>query len=141
MYYKKSISPEAMAQRFKPIYTFLYNKWYFDEAYDFLIIQPTYATARFFWKFDALIIDGIVNLHGSVTVWLSTVKYWIDAYIVDGIVNGLGLVTGAASSVLRLVQTGRLAHYLLVILFGMIVIGLLASSNLLNWAFLEVGIQ
>jgi NADH-quinone oxidoreductase subunit L len=141
MYYKKSISPEAMAQRFKPIYTFLYNKWYFDEAYDFLIVRPAYALARFLWAFDARIIDGLVNLHATVTIWLSTVKLWIDVYIVDGIVNGLGLVTGAASSVLRLLQSGRLAHYLLVILFGLIVMGLLASSNLLNWAFLEVGIH
>jgi NADH-quinone oxidoreductase subunit L len=141
MYYKGSISPDAMAQRFKPIYKFLYNKWYFDEVYDFLIVRPVYALARFLWKFDAKIIDGLVNLQATITVWLSTLKYWIDAYIVDGIVNGLGLVTGAASSVLRLVQTGRLAHYLLVILFGLIVIGLLATSNLLNWAFLEVGIR
>jgi len=141
MYFKKSISPDAMAERFKPIYTFLYNKWYFDEAYDFLIIQPVYSLANFLWAFDAKVIDGLVNLQATITVWLSTVKFWIDAYIVDGIVNGLGLVTGAASSVLRLLQTGRLAHYLLVILFGLIVIGLLSSSNLLNWAFLEVGIH
>jgi NADH-quinone oxidoreductase subunit L len=141
MYYKKTISAEVMGQRFKPIYNLLYNKYYIDEFYDAVIVQPVYWLARMFWKFDARIIDGLVNLHGSVTVWLATLKYWIDAYIVDGIVNGLGLVTGAASSVLRLVQTGRLAHYLLMILFGLIVIGLLSSSNLLNWAFLEVGIH
>lgn len=141
MYYKKSISAEAMGRRFQPIYKLLYNKYYIDEIYDAVIIQPIYWTARSLWRFDAGIIDGLVNLHATVTIWLSKVKYWIDVYIVDGIVNGLGLVTGAASSVLRLIQSGRLAHYLLVILFGLIVIGFLASSNLLNWAFLEVGIH
>jgi NADH-quinone oxidoreductase subunit L len=141
MYYRKSISAEAMGQRFKPLYTLLYNKYYIDEIYDAVIIQPVYALARFLWSFDANVIDGLVNLQATVTVWLSTVKWWIDIYIVDGIVNGLGLVTGALSSVLRLMQSGRLAHYLLVILFGLIVMGLLASSNLLNWAFLEVGIH
>jgi NADH-quinone oxidoreductase subunit L len=141
MYYKKSISAEAMGQRFKPIYTLLYNKYYIDEIYDAAVIQPVYALARFLWSFDANVIDGLVNLQATVTIWLSTVKWWIDIYIVDGIVNGLGLVTGALSSVLRLMQSGRLAHYLLVILFGLIVMGLLASSNLLNWAFLEVGIH
>ena len=141
MYYKKSISAEAMGQRFKPIYTLLYNKYYIDEIYDAVIVQPVYWLARMLWKFDAGIIDGLVNLHATVTIWLSVVKFWIDANIVDGVVNGLGLVTGAASSVLRLIQSGRLAHYLLVVLFGLIVIGLLTSSNLLNWAFLEVGIR
>ncbi len=141
MYYRGSISPEAMGQRFKPIYNLLYNKYYIDEIYDAIIIQPTYAFARFLWSFDARIIDGIVNLYGTVTVWLATVKYWIDAYIVDGIVNGLGIVTAAASSVLRLTQTGRLANYLLVVLFGLIVLILIANSNLLNWAFVLVGIH
>jgi NADH-quinone oxidoreductase subunit L len=141
MYRRGSISPVAMGQRFKPIYTLLYNKYYIDETYDAVIIQPTYAFARFLWSFDAHVIDGIVNLYGTVTVWLSTVKYWIDAYIVDGIVNGLGIVTGAASSVLRLSQSGRLANYLLVVLFGLIVLILIANSNLLNWAFVLVGIH
>jgi NADH-quinone oxidoreductase subunit L len=141
MYYRGAISPEAMAARFRPIYTLLYNKYYIDELYDAVIVQPTYSLARFLWRFDANVIDGLVNLQATVTLWLSAVKLWIDTYIVDGLVNGLGYVTGAASSVLRLIQTGRLAHYLLAILFGLLVIGLLTSSNLLNWAFVEVGIR
>ncbi len=141
MYYKKSISAEAMGERFKPIYTLLYNKYYIDEFYDHVIIKPTHALARFLWSFDDRIIDGLVNLHAKVTLLLSTVKYWIDVYIIDGIVNGLGIVTDAASGVMRLLQTGRLAHYLLVVLFGLILIVLLSTSNLLNWAFLEAGIK
>jgi NADH-quinone oxidoreductase subunit L len=140
MYYRKSISPEAMAARFRPIYTLLYHKYYFDELYDAVIIRPTYAVADFLWTFDARVIDGLVNLHGTVTLWLAAVKQWFDVYIVDGFVNALGLVTGAASSVLRLMQTGRLAHYLLAILFGLIVIGILAYADLLDWASLGAGL-
>ena len=40
MYVKGSISPVRMGERFKPIYTFLYNKWYFDELYMAIIINP-----------------------------------------------------------------------------------------------------
>jgi NADH-quinone oxidoreductase subunit L len=132
MYYKRSISPEAMAQRFKPIYNLLYHKYYVDELYDYVIIKPAHALARFLWGFDAGIVDGLVNLTGTMTLLLSAIKQWIDTYIVDGIVNGVGLVTGAASSVLRLMQSGRLAHYVLVVLFGLITIALLAGSNLLR---------
>ena len=141
MYYKKSLSPDAVVARFKPLHTLLYNKYYFDELYDFVIVQPIYAIANFLWKFDANVIDGLVNLQATVTVWLSEVKQWFDTYVVDGTVNGIGIVTGAASSVLRLMQTGRLANYLLAVLFGVIVIGLLATSSLLNWVFAQVGIH
>jgi len=140
MYYKKSISAEAMGARFKPIYTLLYNKYYVDEFYDMALIKPVHATARFLWRFDAGVIDGLVNLYGKVTIWLADVKYWIDANIVDGIVNGLGLICGAASQAFRYIQSGRLAHYLFVVLFGLIVIGLLATSNLLNWALRQVNL-
>lgn len=134
MYFEKRISAVEVGRRFKPIYTLLYNKYYVDEFYDFAIIKPIHALARFLWDFDANVIDGLVNLQATVTVRLADIKNWIDVNIVDGLVNGLGLVTGAASSVLRLMQTGRLANYLLVMLFGLILIGLLASSSLLNWA-------
>lgn len=145
MYYRKSISAENMAERFKPIYTFLYNKYYFDEFYDFVLIRPTHAVARFLWSFDALIIDGLVNLQATVTVWLADVKYWIDANIVDGIVNALGIVTDAASGALRLLQTGRLAHYVLVVLVGLLIIVLMTTAdqniNLINFIFDEIGFK
>ncbi|MCP4569654.1 MAG: NADH-quinone oxidoreductase subunit L [FCB group bacterium] len=141
MYYKKSISADAVAERFKPIYNLFYNKYYIDEFYDIAFIKPAHAAARFLWRFDGSVIDGLVNLHATVTVWLADVKYWIDANIVDGIVNALGMITAAASSAFRKIQSGRLAHYLLVVLFGLIVIGLLATSNLLNLALTEVGIH
>jgi NADH-quinone oxidoreductase subunit L len=52
--------PPQMAARGGLIYTFLYNKWYFDELYDFLIVNPTLKLGRFLWKFgDGTIIDGL----------------------------------------------------------------------------------
>ena len=140
MYYKKSISADAIAERFKPIYTLLYNKYYIDELYDFAIIQPTYKLGRFLWSFDANVIDGLVNLQATITMWLSDVKQWIDTNIVDGIVNGAGIFCDAASGALRRIQSGRLAHYLLAVVFGLIMIGLLATSNLLNWTLTKVGL-
>ena len=34
----------------KPLYDFLLNKWYFDEIYDFLIVNPTKKIGLFFWR-------------------------------------------------------------------------------------------
>jgi NADH-quinone oxidoreductase subunit L len=52
--------PAQMAARGGMLYTFLYNKWYFDELYDFLFVRPALKLGRFLWKFgDGRIIDGL----------------------------------------------------------------------------------
>jgi len=50
---------EQMANVNKPLYNFLLNKWYFDEFYDVLIINPSKKLGLFLWKvFDIKLIDG-----------------------------------------------------------------------------------
>ncbi|MFH1701218.1 MAG: NADH-quinone oxidoreductase subunit L [Candidatus Zixiibacteriota bacterium] len=140
MYYKGKISPDAMARRFGFAYRILYNKYYIDEFYDAVIVQPCYWVAKNLWRFDSGIIDGLVNLQATITIWLSDAKMWFDVNIVDGIVNGLGIITDLFSAALRRIQTGRLAHYLLAVVFGLILIALLSATDLLNQALIHLGI-
>ena len=43
----------------KPLHQFLINKWYFDELYEVLIVNPSKNLGLFLWKFfDLKIIDG-----------------------------------------------------------------------------------
>jgi NADH-quinone oxidoreductase subunit L len=52
--------PAQMAAKKGMLYTFLYNKWYFDELYDFLFVRPAKKLGRFLWKFgDGTVIDGL----------------------------------------------------------------------------------
>jgi NADH-quinone oxidoreductase subunit L len=52
--------PPQMAARGGLLYAFLYNKWYFDELYDFLFVRPAKRLGRFLWKVgDGRIIDGL----------------------------------------------------------------------------------
>jgi NADH-quinone oxidoreductase subunit L len=52
--------PPQMAAKGGLLYTFLYNKWYFDEVYDFIFVRPAKWLARILWKVgDGLIIDGL----------------------------------------------------------------------------------
>jgi NADH-quinone oxidoreductase subunit L len=52
--------PAQMAAKQGLLYTFLYNKWYFDEIYDFLFVRPAKRLARALWKIgDGMIIDGL----------------------------------------------------------------------------------
>jgi NADH-quinone oxidoreductase subunit L len=52
--------PPKMAAKKGLLYTFLYNKWYFDEIYGFLIVRPSMWLGRTLWKVgDGKIIDGL----------------------------------------------------------------------------------
>jgi NADH-quinone oxidoreductase subunit L len=54
--------PGRLAASQRPLYLFLLNKWYFDEAYDFLFVRPARRLGRFFWKGgDGAVIDGGIN--------------------------------------------------------------------------------
>jgi NADH-quinone oxidoreductase subunit L len=51
--------PRKLAARRGMLYLFLYNKWYFDELYDFLFVRTAKRVGRFLWKVgDGKIIDG-----------------------------------------------------------------------------------
>lgn len=54
--------PGRLAAQQRPLYNFLLNKWYFDEAYEFLFIKPAQWLGRFLWKRgDTDTIDGGIN--------------------------------------------------------------------------------
>jgi NADH-quinone oxidoreductase subunit L len=54
--------PGQLAKSQRPLYLFLLNKWYFDEAYDFLFVRPARWLGRLLWKGgDGAVIDGGIN--------------------------------------------------------------------------------
>jgi len=60
LYVVKEGAAKEMADRKGPLWTFLYNKWFFDELYDAVFVKGTKAIGDFFWKIgDVKIIDGL----------------------------------------------------------------------------------
>ncbi|MEE8533371.1 MAG: NADH-quinone oxidoreductase subunit L, partial [Alphaproteobacteria bacterium] len=60
MYMASPGLPAAVAGRFRPLYLFLLNKWYFDELYDALFVRPANYIGRGLWKSgDGALIDGV----------------------------------------------------------------------------------
>ncbi|MEK9646278.1 MAG: proton-conducting transporter membrane subunit, partial [Alphaproteobacteria bacterium] len=52
--------PGRIAARFRGVYLFLLNKWYFDELYDWLFVKPANRLGRNLWKDgDGAVIDGL----------------------------------------------------------------------------------
>jgi NADH-quinone oxidoreductase subunit L len=96
-YITGTISATAVARRFEGIYTFLYNRWFIDEFYDRVFIQPAKRFAMFCWRV-------------------------IDVGIIDAAVNGTASLVTGVSGRLRTLQTGLVANYALAIALGMVVI-------------------
>ena len=46
MYVVRPELPGVLAERIRPVYLFVYNKWYFDELYNFLFVRPAFAIQR-----------------------------------------------------------------------------------------------
>jgi NADH-quinone oxidoreductase subunit L len=52
--------PGALAARFQVLYLFLLNKWYFDELYDRIFVNPAKRLGRSLWLGgDGSVIDGV----------------------------------------------------------------------------------
>jgi len=58
LFVKNKDLPNRFVESNKPLYNFLVKKWYFDELYDIIFIQPSKKIGLFFWKtIDIKIID------------------------------------------------------------------------------------
>jgi len=96
-----------LAARGGPLHAFLYNKWYFDEIYDFVFVKGAKLLGDLFWKGgDQKVIDGLGP-------------------------DGVSAVSYLAGKGVGRVQTGYLYHYAFVMLLG--VAGLLTWA-LWAWA-------
>ena len=113
-----------------PLYTALFNKWYVDEAYDYLFtgrrklgdvrLGVMGAGEASSW-FDAHVIDGAVNGAGWSTKAVGTISSWWDKWIIDGIgVNGPAILARMLSYPARLFEWGLVQWYALVMTAGLI---------------------
>ena len=105
----------------------LKNKYYFDEAYDFVFVRPAYWFAEnVVYRFmDQGVIDGILHIFGPVTDRLgSAIRNYFDLPVINRFFgDGSADVTYWFGGKLRAVQTGRIQQYLMFALVTFIVIG------------------
>jgi NADH-quinone oxidoreductase subunit L len=121
----KSLVPAQLLEKWKGVWTVVYNKYYVDELYQATVLRGSVVLARALSWFDKSIIDAAVNLAGFLTRVFANVDGMIDRYIVDGAVNLVANGTLSLGRTLRRVQTGRIQTYLYGALVGAIAVVIL----------------
>jgi NADH-quinone oxidoreductase subunit L len=111
---------------FRALNTFLVEKYYLDHIFvDGVVgfIKGPLAQATY-WT-NQKIIDGVVNAVGVGAKLVGRFTYdVIDQKGVDGIVNGIGVSASETGGVLRLVQSGRVQQYALMLFAAVGLLGL-----------------
>ncbi len=123
MYWKKMVDADRMMERFRPLHTFLMNKWYFDEIYEkWVVIPGLHFTARMMNWFDTYVVDGAVNGVAYVTQLQAKVSGLFDKWVVDGGVNLSAYTVGFFGIMLKKTQSGRIQTYIAFVLVGVVVL-------------------
>jgi NADH-quinone oxidoreductase subunit L len=88
--------PVRLAARFRALYLFLLNKWYFDELYDWLFVRTAFVLGDGLWRSgDGTVIDGLGP-------------------------NGVAAVTRDLARQASRLQTGYLYHYAFAMMIGLV---------------------
>jgi NADH-quinone oxidoreductase subunit L len=98
IYLKRPRVADALAERLNGLYRMLLGKYFVDEIYDALFVQPIKRVSTLF-------------------LWRG-----VDAGLIDGTVNSVGFAVRGSSAVLRRLQTGSVRAYAMSLFVGVVAI-------------------
>jgi NADH-quinone oxidoreductase subunit L len=95
-YIRDTSIPGKIAEQLGPIYTFVFNKWYFDELYNLVFVKGAFWFGRLFWQKGDV---GIIDRFGP---------------------NGIAWLVDQGAVANRRFQSGYLTNYALIMLVGLV---------------------
>jgi NADH-quinone oxidoreductase subunit L len=112
-------APDPLQKPMGAFYKLLQNKYYFDEIYDRLFVQPAFwlsHTFTYLWM-DRGLIDGILHGIARVASRLGSIfRNYFDAPVVNGFGDLVGSGVKSFGRRLRVIQTGRVQQYMVIAL-------------------------
>ncbi len=108
--------PDPLVAPFGPLYTFLKNKWYWDELYQFLFIGPAVYVSEVvvYEMVDKGLIDGTLHLVARTVYRIGYFMLRFEQVVISGGVDWLKDQFLATVSEFRQLQTGKIQEYALV---------------------------
>ena len=90
--------PDSLAASFNGLYKLVYNKYFVDEIYAAVVVNPVVSGSReVLWK-------------------------GVDVAVIDGAVNGAGTVSQGAGGLLKRLQSGNIRSYAVWVLLGSVLV-------------------
>src|SRR5207245_223927 len=86
-YYVKPEQPELLANRLKGAYALLLNKYWVDELYDRLAVEPSKGAGRLLDRIDAVVVDRAVVAVEQVTDLNAAGSTWFEKYVIYGLIR------------------------------------------------------
>jgi NADH-quinone oxidoreductase subunit L len=111
-----------LVARIRRLHSLVLHKYYVDEAYQAAVVRPFFGLTSALNRLDAGVVDGAVNLAGTLTRAFCRLDGWIDAHLVDGLVNAVANATQALGARLRRVQTGLLQDSIYLLVSGLLLL-------------------
>ena len=96
-FHKNRSWTEHMKIKFSKIHRIISDKYYVDEFYDRVFVQPVNRISDLFLK-------------------------WIDTFIIEGVVNGLGRLSVYLGGRYTIIQNGNLGSYAFAFVIGVVLI-------------------
>jgi NADH-quinone oxidoreductase subunit L len=109
----------SLAERWHGLYNLLLNKYWVDELYDAVVVNPTKRWSQRFGLFDDRVIDGAVRAVGRMTDLGAAFSTGFEKYVIYGVLNFTAYSNHVAASVFRRLQTGLVHHYAAIIIGGL----------------------
>jgi len=122
-----TLDPEDARRQFAPLYRLCRNKWWFDELYDAVFVQPVLRISGWVAAIDRRGIDWLADGLARWTVAVSRLDDWIDRLLVDRLVDRIAEWTYGTGLWLRTLQTGMLRQYVVWIVVGTVALFVLIS--------------
>jgi NADH-quinone oxidoreductase subunit L len=121
-HYLYSISPatpDRWAAKAQGAYQTLLNKYWVDEAYDLIFVEPTKKLGLALDWFDRVVIDGLVRAIGQLAELGAAGSTWVEKYVIYGGLNVIGYGNHLLAKQWRQLQSGMVHHYAAIIVAGL----------------------
>jgi len=132
--------PDPLVKPLGPLYTFFQNKWYWDELYEIVFINPTKFFSRtvvYEW-IDRGIIDGTLHLIARTVYAIGRYMKRFEEVVISGGVDWVKDQVLILAQEFRALQTGKIQEYVLVsvlIAWALAVVVLVINAGLLDGLF------
>jgi NADH-quinone oxidoreductase subunit L len=92
MYIANREMPGKFTSAFPGLHRAVFNKWYIDELYDFIFVNPCKSFGNILWKgFDVVIVDGVVNGTAKLVMGLAAALKGLQSGYVHNYAMGMAL--------------------------------------------------